>query len=161
MQNKLFRHIVSTCGYVVTLFFVLWANNLLINWALNKLILPFFGWFYSVSLLLKLVIVFGFGTITLVILFGLFMWLTTIIGIALSNIFLYNKPTYIISILMCLTNIVISIFDMWPYLSWDFWKIIIWLLLAYFIFQMNWVFVFKDRLEIEMEMDALEQSRKY
>jgi hypothetical protein len=160
MQPTLFRHILSTCMYVVVLFFVLWGNNLLINWALSHVITPFFDWFYKIAFFLKLFLVVFCGTIIGVIIFGVFMWLTSIIGMILSYLFIYNKAIYYISIAMCSLNISISLIDLWPMIAWDFWIIFIWLLIAYFIFQMNWVFVFKDRLVLEMEMDTLEQSRK-
>ena len=151
MQHSLFRQILSTLVYIIVLFFVLWGNNLLINWALRHVITPFFDWFYELKLIFKLLLIIVAGTIIAIIIFGVFMWITEMVSRILAYIFIYNKATYYISILMVLTNIVFSAIDMWAFLRWDFWVIIIWLLTFYFVFQMNWAFVFKDRRKLDIE----------
>jgi hypothetical protein len=151
MHHSRFRHLLSTFLYVIVLFFILWGNNLLINFSFRTVILPFFSWFYDLKWYFKLVIVFGFGTLAGMIIFGVFMWITAIVGVVLSFIFLYNKSTFYISVVMVLANIIFSLIDIWKYIEWDFWRVFIWLLIFYFIFQMNWAFVFKDRKVLDQQ----------
>jgi len=151
MRHTLFRNIISTVLYIIVLFFVLWGNNLLINWALFQFIIPFFGWFYNLSFILKIIFIVFAGSITAAIIFGFLIWLVKLIGKALSYIFLYNKPTFYISILMVSVNIICSIIDMWAFIKFDFWSLIIWILILNFVFLMNWAFVFRNREVLERE----------
>lgn len=151
MKPTLFRQTLSTLIYIVVLFFALWADNLLINWALRHFIIPFFDWFYDLNFFIKIIFIALVGTLTAVIIFGIFMWITEMVSRILAYIFIFNKVAYYISIIMVLTNIVFSIIDMWASIRWDFWAIIIWLLIFYFIFQMNWALVFKNRKVLEDE----------
>lgn len=143
------RHAFSTVMYSIVLFFVLWGNNLLITWGMRHFIGPFFNWFYELSTFLKLTFIILVGSVSLAIVFGIFTWIARIVGIILPFIFIYNKPSYYISILMVLTNIVFSTIDMWPFIIWNFWGVVIWLMIFFFVVQMNWAFIFQDRKEID------------
>lgn len=153
MKPNLFRSVLSTLIYPVVLFFILWGNNLLINWGLKAFILPFFGWFYNLGFLFKLLFISIIGSTSLLLVFGLLMWLTAMIGMVLSYVFIYNRAVYIISIILVLINFTGSAIDMWAFIKFDFWGVIIWLMLLYFVFHMNWAFVFRDRKEIDREAE--------
>ncbi|MBS1533219.1 MAG: hypothetical protein JSU01_23165 [Bacteroidetes bacterium] len=150
------RHTFSTVMYIIVLFFVLWGNNLLVNWGMHHWIGPFFDWFYRLTTFWKLMFIIVAGTTSLIIVFGLFMMVARIVGMVLSFIFIYNKASYYISILMVLANIVFAVISMRSFIAWNFWAVIIWIMLFWFVVQMNWAFVFKDRKEIDRQAGIVE-----
>src|SRR5260221_14286956 len=112
------KHTFSTIVYAVVLFFVLWANDIFITWGLHHFIGQFFNWFYQLGFVLKILFIIFAGSISLYIVFGLFMWVANIVGMILSYIFIYNSVVYYISIIMVLTNIVFSAIHIWPLFMW-------------------------------------------
>ena len=161
MKPNLFKQILSTVIYTVVLFFVLWGNNIFINWGLRTFILPFFGWFYGLGLMVKILLIIGLGTLMRVVLFGLFMWAAEIVSRILAYIFIFTKTAYWVSVLMVLTNFIFCSIDMWKFVQWDFWSVVIWLMLLWFVFQMNWTFVMQDKEKLEIEMAKAEAEAEH
>ncbi len=109
---------------------------------------PFISYLEKKLAVGKLLIVGGF-TIVFLAVFLIFVWIAGKINKILDYIFIYNKVSYYISILLVLASIAFSVVDMLTLLTQDLWAIIVWLLTLYFVWQMNWVFVFRDRYEPE------------
>jgi hypothetical protein len=145
MQRSLSRQVLTTAIYIVVLFVVLWGDNILIHWALRHIIASLFGWFYGLKLVFKILFIVFTGPLTVVIISFAFRWINEVVSKILAHIFIYNDAIYYIAALMAATNIALSTIAMWGFLKWDFWSVIFGLLIFYFTFRLNWVFVLKNR----------------
>ena len=140
---------MSTIIYMVVLYFILWGNNLLINWLMNNSIIPLLVWFYRLSIVWKIILILIGGVTVVSLMIAVSTWVGGIVSMILSFIFIYNKPTYIISVIMVCVNIIFSEINIWHLFHFDFWIIVIWLIISLFIIEMNTVFIFRDRKEID------------
>lgn len=149
MKPSPFRQILSTLLFTAVLALVLFCNYMLIHWGFRHVILPFIHLFHGKKLAFKLLLIVGGGTIVFLAVFLIFVWIAGKINKILDYIFIYNKVSYYISILLVLASIAFSAHDILTLLTRDLWAIIVWLLTFYFVWQMNWIFVFRDRYEPE------------
>jgi len=149
MKPSPFRQILSTLLFTAVLALVLFCNYMLIHWGFRHAILPFIHLFHGKKLAVKLLLIVGGFTIVFLAVFMIFVWIAGKINKILDYIFIYNKLSYYISVLLVLASIAFSALDILTLLTRDLWSIIVWLLTFYFVWQMNWVFVFRDRYEPE------------
>lgn len=140
---KLLKQILLTVVYIVVLSFVLHLNNIGFTWMISNIIAGMFEWFYNIHWFWKLcMIVFG-GTFVIAFILNLFKTLTAIISGLLNLVFPYNKAMRIVSIILCLWNIIALEITFWPFLKFDFWIICMWLIISFFIVELNLLFVYK------------------
>jgi hypothetical protein len=149
MKYSPFRQLLSTLLFIAVLALVLFCNYMLIHWGFRHVIVPFIHLFHGKKLALKLLLIVGGFTIVFLAVFLIFVWIAGKINKILDYIFIYNNVCYYISILLVLASVAFSALDILSLLTRDLWAVIVWLLTLYFVWQMNWVFVFRDRYEPE------------
>jgi hypothetical protein len=141
---KYIKQILLTIFYVIVLSFILFLVNLALGWLIEHFVSPLFEWFYKINLIWKIFLLLFGGLIFISLVLNLFRLLTSFVGILLNNIFPYNKAIRIISIIMCTLNIIESESQLWSFLRPDFWIICMWLILSFFIVQINYIFYFRN-----------------
>jgi|GEM_PF-3707300 len=142
-SNSVVLKTVSTIGYTIALLFTLNLLNILTNWLFGYIVGPVFDWFYKINIVYKiLLIVFGAPTI-LYIVFDLSKILSLYINRFFSKLFIETSATVIISIILVIANIVLGIIDIWYLVHWDFWIIILWLIMVIFIIEINGMLLIK------------------
>lgn len=144
---KIIKEIFMTILYGIVLLLIL----SLINWGfgliMKHIIVPIFAWFYDIHWFWKLVLIFFGGTVLVTFFLNIFNWLAIIFSTLLNAFFPYNKVTVIISWILVGLNIFFLEKTFWSLLIWDFWIICFWLILAFFILQVNLVFIYRDSNE--------------
>ncbi|WP_367772504.1 hypothetical protein AB3G33_02985 [Flavobacterium sp. WC2421] len=142
---KITKDFFLTITYLIVLYLILTLNNLAFQWLTIKVIAPIFEWFYVLDWFWKiLILVFG-GISIITIFYSLLTLLGTIVNMFLGRVFPYNKVTLIGSIILCLINITILEILAWKLPKYDFWLFGLWLIIAYVIVQMNWVFIYQPK----------------
>lgn len=139
---KIFLNIGYTIGYTIALFFILYIINCLINLVFIYAAYPAFEWFYGISFGYKIILFLIGAPSILFSIFGFTQYASIIITEFLLKWFTENSATIIISIILVIINIVLSIIEIWDALKWDFWIIIMWLIMVVFIIQMNAMLVY-------------------
>ena len=141
---KIIKQTIITLIYTLTLAFVLYLNNLGLVWVITNILTDLFEWFYNIHFLWKILLIFVGGTVIITIILSLFKSISAIISTFLNIIFPYNKAMKIISYILCFWNIIILEIAFWPFLSFDFWIICMWLIISFFIIETNIIFIYKD-----------------
>lgn len=138
------KHIFFTIIYVITLSFILYANNIAICWLIDNVISNLFEWFYNIHWVWKILLIFFGGYVVVAFILSTFKILTAVISGLINIIFPYNKVIGILSIVLCLWNIIALEIAFWPFLKFDFWIICMWLIISFFIVEVNLIFIFKN-----------------
>ncbi len=141
---KIIKSIFLTILYTIILIFVLGILNWIMFKMIVKVVGPLFFWFYNLHWFWKLLLVFFGGSIIITFFLSLVNSIASIISTLMKIIFPYNKIMAAISSILVLINIILLEIDFWQLLIWDFWIICLWIILAFFIVQINIVFIFRN-----------------
>jgi hypothetical protein len=143
--SQITKHTFSTVLYAIVLGIILFFNNLGITWLLHHALFPLFEWFYDLSVFWKLFIILAGLTFVFTTILRFYKIIANIISTIISNIFLENWATLIISMIFCLSNLILITIQMITLWRWDFWLAIFWITIWFFVFQMNVIFIFKGK----------------
>jgi hypothetical protein len=69
----------------------------------------------------------------------------------LLSFFPFSKLAYQISLTLCVASIIAGEVNIAPFLSWNIWMILLWLIVSLFIVQLNIIFLFKSNKQKEAE----------
>ena len=152
MILNIFKQTLFTVLYTVTLFFVLWGVDILIKWGANIFFnlgvrifkSSLFYWFVGQNLFIKILLFLVVVSTFIRVIFSIFRFLGAMVSVILSSIFSYNSVTVWISLIMCGLNALLTLIVFWPFNHSDFWSFVSWLILAFFVIQMNWLFLLRD-----------------
>ena len=140
---KLLKQILLTIIYIIVLSFVLHLTNLGFTWMISNILAGIFEWFYHIHWIWKLCLIGFGGTIVIGFILNLFKTLTAIISGLLNVVFPYNKAMQIVSFILCFWNIIALEIEFWPFLTFDFWIICMWLIISFFIVELNLLFIYR------------------
>jgi hypothetical protein len=141
MKSFSFFNILSSILYAVVLIFILHFINIFLDILFGYIVGPVFDWFYRINLFYKICLIFIGAPLILYSLFNLSKFIGLHINGFISKIFKVNFATLIISMILVISNIILSIIDIWYLLHWDFSIIILWLIMVIFIFEINMTFL--------------------
>ncbi len=144
MSKSTFLNVFSTIGYTIVLSFMLHLVNISIDFIFEYVMFPAFDRFYKIHFIYKIILLIAGAPALLYLVFDFSKLIGLQLNRVLMKIFVQNSATIIISILLCCSNIIFGIIYIWIYLQYDFWRIIMWLMMLFFIIEMNAMFLFKD-----------------
>jgi hypothetical protein len=142
----LIRHIFSTIIYAGLLAVILALSNIAMTWILHAALIPMFQWFVGISIFWKIMLWLAGITSIFTLIVDLFSMGAGLINFLMSRVFLENTAMIVVSLILCMGNLIFCVVGIWPFLHWDFWIIMFWLLIFGFIWQVNWMFVYKGKL---------------
>ncbi|MFD2938559.1 hypothetical protein [Flavobacterium notoginsengisoli] len=145
---KTIKSIFLTILYTIILIFILGILNWIMYKMIEKVVGPLFFWFYDLHWFWKLLLLFFGGSIVITIFLNIVNYLAAIISTVINIVFPYNKIMVVISSIIVIINIILLEIDFWKLLTWDFWMICLWLILTFFIVQVNIVFIFRNPNEV-------------
>ncbi len=138
--KQFFWAILYTFVLIIILGIINWSMGLMIK----NIIGPLFSWFYDLHWAWKLLLVFLGGSIIIGFFLNIIKYLATLISTILNVVFPYNKAMVIISTILVAWNIIVLEIAFWPLITWDFWIICLWFIIAFFILQVNLIFIFRN-----------------
>lgn len=141
MNRKSLSNFISATIYTIVLAFTLHLVNIFLNMLFGYIVGPVFDWFYRINLFYKIFLIFIGAPLILYSIFNISTLIGVYINRIISRIFKVNFAILIISMILVISNIILSIIDIWYLLHWDFWIIIFWLIMVIFIFQINMTFL--------------------